>query len=717
MTAATTSTTTNTSTTKPWRRLVARLGAVVVPFLPFVVAVVAYAPLTAPGVSTLTGPWAVLDADVDAGAVTAPDVALALTAQATTLPGPLPPASPTLRLARIFVVDAGDVDAPHLLVFGGVSNGVAGVFVNGAWVGSEGVPARAYKLGHVALQAYPVPADRLRVGDNVVVVAIGREGEWIEQPRVSVVDQRLAVGPVDVVRPWFDRVSLLEHLLELGGIVILAFVCVLLIGLSSAERDATARSVQRACALLCLAIAVYLAGKSGLSIVLGLQREVIPLAVTCIALTMPELLDRALLGRTGRFHVVNRVVCAVHIGIQALVSAAIVYVAFIPWLFVVMARGLVVIGISLRDRVSADRLLLGASVAAMVVAGINDLLTDLSLVATPRLFTLAAVDMAVIGSVFVVSRFLRTMGDNVALLQDVEEKNAALTRALDRAEESTRLKSAFLANTSHELRTPLNSIINVPEGLLEEFAQKPFIVCGACASLFEAPEGYAVKPGDACPECGAVDVLKTELRAVFVGDPDAAMRYLKAIQHSGRHLLAVVNDILDFSKLEAGRMTLHLEEVPLADVLEKLALAMGPLAEARRIELKVASVPSTTMMRTDDVKLSQVLMNLVSNAIKFSPEDSVVEVRADVDDDTVTLAVVDHGIGIAEADRARIFESFLQLDNSHTRKVGGTGLGLAITQKIVGLMQGRLQVEATPGQGSTFVVVVPRRQTVVVEST
>ncbi len=697
-----------------WLRSLTRLAAVAVPFLPFAVAIVTYAPLSAPGVSALTGRWALLDADADVD-VSADDVAVAMRLNSATLPGPLPPATDSQRLARTFVVDAARANEAHLLVFGGVSNGVASVFVNGAWVGSEGVPATGYKMGHVALQAHPVPADRLRVGDNVVVVTLAGEGLWASQPRVSMVDQRLAIGPVDVVRPWFDRVSLLEHLLEFGGIVVLAFVCVLLVGLSFAERDDNARAVQRACAFLSLAIATYLAGKSGLSIVLGTHREVVPLAVTSIALAVPELLDRALLGRGGRFLVVNRVVCGLHIVVQiasvaASASAAIIYLAFIPWLFLIMLRGVVVVVISLRRAFTTDRLLLGASVAAMVTAGVNDLLTDLALISSPRLFTLAAVDMAVIGSVFVVSRFLRTMTDNVALLHDLEEKNTELTAALDRAEESTRLKSAFLANTSHELRTPLNSIINVPEGLLEEFAQRPFVVCRSCTSLFESPEGHVVKDEDACPECSAVGTLRTELRAVFVGDPDAAMRYLKAIQHSGRHLLAVVNDVLDFSKLEAGRMSLYVEEVSVADVLERLAMAMGPMADARRITLAMTPVPTTTTMNTDSVKLTQVLMNLVSNAIKFSPDDSTIEVNADIDDDTAVFSVVDHGVGIAEADRERIFESFLQLDNSHTRKVGGTGLGLAITSKIVGLMQGRLRVESTPGQGTTFVVVLPRHQ-------
>ena len=279
------------------------------------------------------------------------------------------------------------------------------------------------------------------------------------------------------------------------------------------------------------------------------------------------------------------------------------------------------------------------------------------------------------------------------------------------------MKSAFLANTSHELRTPLNSIINVPEGLLEEFTQRPFMACSSCKSLFEAPEGYVAGAAEACPECASTGTLSMELRAVFSGDPDAAMRYLRAIQHSGRHLLAVVTDILDFSKLEAGRMTLHFEEAALDDVLEKLALAMEPLADTRRITLKVDRVDPSVRLETDAVKLTQALMNLVSNAIKFSPEDSEVAVVVVVAAASVSVSVVDHGIGIAEADRARIFESFLQLDNSHTRKVGGTGLGLAITKKIVEMMHGVLRVESTvtggdSALGSTFVIELPLRQPV-----
>jgi signal transduction histidine kinase len=137
---------------------------------------------------------------------------------------------------------------------------------------------------------------------------------------------------------------------------------------------------------------------------------------------------------------------------------------------------------------------------------------------------------------------------------------------------------------------------------------------------------------------------------------------------------------------------------------------MTPLADTRRIHLKVDRVDATVRLDTDPVKLTQVLMNLVSNAIKFSPEDSDVVISAKVAADTITLAVTDRGIGIAPEDQARIFESFMQVDNSHTRKVGGTGLGLSITKKIVELMHGTLTVRSAMGQGSTFEVVVPRRQ-------
>jgi len=122
----------------------------------------------------------------------------------------------------------------------------------------------------------------------------------------------------------------------------------------------------------------------------------------------------------------------------------------------------------------------------------------------------------------------------------------------------------------------LDSTINIPEGLLEEFTRRVFMVCAGCGSVFDAPEGYKVTSTTPCPECKAPGTLKGESRWAFVGDPEASVRYLKSIQQSGPHLLAVANDILDFSKLEAGRMTLRFEDARAAEILEKLSLAMCP---------------------------------------------------------------------------------------------------------------------------------------------
>ncbi len=688
-----------------------------IPFAPLTLALALHAPLHAPGVVSLAGTWQVFAGDRAPTSIVAAEVvdpaalSSSLSSSSTTVttlvPGPLPPTSRLLRIARRFTIEGDPV--PSLLVFGGVANGVADVWINGRWLGGEGVSERGYKLPHVALSAYPVPAELLVRGDNLIVVAIAGEESLETGPFLAMVDRRLVIGPVETTRPWFDRVTVVEQLFDLGGVFLLLFVTALVMTLSWPEQERRAREVQWAAAAFSGAIAVYLAGKSGLLIACGFPRQVVPMAISAMALAMPEMLERAFFGRVSRLQQLNRVVCGVHIVILVFSSSPFAYLGFIPWLFFLMGFG-VVIGVrGIRLTPTVETVLLASSVFAIFVSGLNDLLTDLNVIAAPRLFTLSAIDMAIVGSVFVVGRFLRTMGENAHLLRDIEHKNAELVKALRKAEESTRLKSAFLANTSHELRTPLNSIINVPEGLLEDFVEKNLVRCSACDSVFEAAPDETIGARDACPECSLVGTLSLQRTLAFVGDPETATKYLHSIQQSGRHLLAVVDDILDFSKLDAGRMTLHVEDTELDDVLGKLELAMVPLADARRIRL-VTDRPGAARLRTDPVKLTQVLMNLVSNAIKFSPEDSEVRVGVVVTDDDITLTVADRGIGIAPADQSRIFESFLQLDNSHTRKVGGTGLGLAITKKIVELMKGTLRVESAVGTGSTFTVVVPRWQ-------
>jgi PAS domain S-box-containing protein len=250
----------------------------------------------------------------------------------------------------------------------------------------------------------------------------------------------------------------------------------------------------------------------------------------------------------------------------------------------------------------------------------------------------------------------------VGAIADITERRAAaeaLRIAKEHAEEGSRAKSDFLANVSHEIRTPLNGVL----GMTELLARTP---------------------------------LTPEQR-----DQVATVRA------SGEHLLEVINDILDFSRLDAGRVELSAEPFDLRRSLGDILRLMAPAAEAKGLPLRVdvaADVPAT--VAGDALRLRQVLVNLVGNAIKFTERGDVrVEVSvspASADAGALTFAVIDTGIGIPEDRCEAIFEAFSQADNSITRRYGGTGLGLTISSRLVQAMGGRLQVASRPGEGSRF---------------
>ncbi len=248
------------------------------------------------------------------------------------------------------------------------------------------------------------------------------------------------------------------------------------------------------------------------------------------------------------------------------------------------------------------------------------------------------------------------------------EKEAEATRlrvAVEAAAEADAAKSRFLATMSHELRTPLNAIIGYSE-MLQEEAQE---------------EGLES----------------------FVAD-------LGKVQSSARHLLALINDILDLSKIEAGRMDLHPETFDLANLVEEMKSAIKPLAEKSGNSLEVSCPTDIGTMHQDVMRVRQCLLNLLSNACKFTDQGTVrlsVERVLREGKDWVRLEVSDTGIGLTAEQVGRLFHVFTQADASTTRKYGGTGLGLAITRKFCEMMGGDVTVTSEPGKGSTFTLALP----------
>ncbi len=248
---------------------------------------------------------------------------------------------------------------------------------------------------------------------------------------------------------------------------------------------------------------------------------------------------------------------------------------------------------------------------------------------------------------------------NARLFHEIEDKSREL-------EIAGQHKSQFLANMSHELRTPLNAIIGYSEILQEE----------------------------------ATDIGQDD----FVPD-------LKKIESAGRHLLGLINDILDLSKVEAGRMDVFLEDVEVAPLLDEVRALIVPLAEKNGNMLEFDLADDLGTMRTDRTKLKQSLLNILSNASKFTERGrlSLVAERYEADRPMVRFDISDTGIGMTEEQLGRLFQAFSQADASTTKKYGGTGLGLAISREFCRLLGGDITVASTPGEGSTFTITLPVR--------
>jgi PAS domain S-box-containing protein len=243
----------------------------------------------------------------------------------------------------------------------------------------------------------------------------------------------------------------------------------------------------------------------------------------------------------------------------------------------------------------------------------------------------------------------------------VAERTAELAVAKERAESADRLKSAFLATMSHELRTPLNSILGFTGIMLQGLA-------------------------------GPLNAEQT--------------KQLGMVQSSSRQLLALINDVLDISKIEAGELKLALAPFDLRATIERSVAAIRPLAESKGLALRLEMSPVIGELVSDGLRVEQILLNLLNNAVKFTERGEVV-MSADVVAGTVRVRITDTGIGIKPEDFSKLFRPFQQLASGLSRSHEGTGLGLAICRRLAGLLGGEIQVESEAGKGSTFSVLLP----------
>jgi signal transduction histidine kinase len=190
--------------------------------------------------------------------------------------------------------------------------------------------------------------------------------------------------------------------------------------------------------------------------------------------------------------------------------------------------------------------------------------------------------------------------------------------------------------------------------------------------------------------------------------PEKIMEVLERLEKNGRHLLGLINDVLDLSKIEAGQLTLALNEYSMGEVVQTIFTSVEALAAEKKLELKARVPQDLSMARGDEQRIAQVLLNLLGNAIKFT-EEGEITVEVTDSDETFLVSVADTGSGLSEADQKTIFEEFQQADGSSTREKGGSGLGLSISKKIVEMHGGRIWVESNVGKGSTFRFTLPVR--------
>ncbi len=312
--------------------------------------------------------------------------------------------------------------------------------------------------------------------------------------------------------------------------------------------------------------------------------------------------------------------------------------------------------------VRARRLLIGLAVGSIALALALGYAISMSLIAPVRQMDARFGEIA--AGDFTKQVDVHNRDELGALAANLNRMSKELGEFHRQREAANRNKSEFLANMSHELRTPLNAIIGFSEALIER---------------------------------------------MFGELNDKQADYLNDIHSSGQHLLSLINDILDLSKIEAGRMELEVTEFDVGAALSNAMTLLRERALRHSIALSVDADPQLGTIRADERKFKQILLNLLTNAVKFTAEGGRVDVRARMTDGTLEVAVSDTGIGIAKEDQDAVFEEFRQVGLPGSTKQEGTGLGLALAKRFVELHGGRMSLESTPGKGSTFAFTLPNQ--------
>jgi len=248
-----------------------------------------------------------------------------------------------------------------------------------------------------------------------------------------------------------------------------------------------------------------------------------------------------------------------------------------------------------------------------------------------------------------------------AVTRELEERIDELARANLELYETARQKSEFVANMSHELRTPLNSII------------------------------------------GFADVLVSQLKETAT---EEQLRYLKNIRQAGYRLLEILSELMNFARIESGAVRANLGPVFIPGLVSEVVTILRN-ATTKKIDIEADVPAEMPTVMTDEVKLNQILHNLGTNAVKFTPDGGSVTVKARLEGASLALSVADTGIGIAPEDQEAIFRRFRQLDTGVTRRYEGVGLGLYIVDRLVTVLGGKISLESAPGRGTTFTVTIP----------